>query len=156
MGVIMSTFRRSVAFACCGTFGLLCSRFGGQSWPGLWRLFPALCLSFAPFFNHPRGTNGIFHHRASEFATVQRQPHITRLPKSRETALAVPTGPGVSQPLIGCEKAQAIIADYGFKDIKAELCAGKNLSFSATRDGKPFSIEIVAANGELAKVQHVH
>ena len=51
---------------------------------------------------------------------------------------------------------QTIIADYGFKDIKAELCAGKNLSFFATRDWKPFSIEIIAANGELAKVQRVH
>jgi hypothetical protein len=42
------------------------------------------------------------------------------------------------------------------KNIKGELCTGKNLGFSATRDGKPFSIEIVAANGELAKVQRLH
>lgn len=56
---------------------------------------------------------------------------------------------------ITCEKAQAIVAEFGFKQIEAELCIGENFEFHATRDGKPFLIEIEAANGELAKVQRL-
>jgi hypothetical protein len=52
---------------------------------------------------------------------------------------------------ISCEKAETIVAEFGFKQIKAELCIGENFEFHATRDGKPFLIEIKAANGELAK-----
>ena len=58
----------------------------------------------------------------------------------------------VIQQAVSCEKAQAIVGDYGFKEIKAEECAGAIFHFSATRDGKPFSIQIEAANGEVAKV----
>jgi hypothetical protein len=57
------------------------------------------------------------------------------------------------QQSVNCEKAQAIVSEFGFKEIKAEVCGGATLHFSATRDGKPFSIQIVAANGEFAKVQ---
>jgi hypothetical protein len=77
-------------------------------------------------------------------------------------------------PLIG-RRGRAVVdrtsnqcaADHGVRSTQyllsrtlrmqgSHLCTGKNLSFSARRDGKPFSIEIVAANGELAKVQRVH
>src|SRR6476469_4432347 len=51
--------------------------------------------------------------------------------------------------VINCEKAQAIVADYGFKDIRDGNCSGGTLVFTATRDGKPFSIIISAADGEL-------
>ena len=57
------------------------------------------------------------------------------------------------QQSVNCEKAQAIVSEFGFKEIKAEVCSGAIFHFSATRDGKPFSIQIEAANGELAKVQ---
>ena len=57
------------------------------------------------------------------------------------------------QQSVSCEKAQAIVSEFGFKEIKADLCVGATFHFSATRDGKPFSIQIEAANGELAKVQ---
>jgi hypothetical protein len=53
----------------------------------------------------------------------------------------------------GSEKAQAIVGEYGFKEIKADVCLGATFYFSATRDGKPFSVQIEAANGELARVQ---
>ncbi|HEX3217176.1 MAG TPA: hypothetical protein VHR67_09960 [Aestuariivirgaceae bacterium] len=56
---------------------------------------------------------------------------------------------------VDCEKAQLIVADYGFKDIKAESCSGETLGFSATRDGKPFSIRILAADGEFAEVKRL-
>jgi hypothetical protein len=61
------------------------------------------------------------------------------------------TQPG--QGAVSCDKARGIVAEYGFKDIKAESCSGKTFGFHATRDGKSFSIKIVAANGELAEVR---
>jgi len=60
-----------------------------------------------------------------------------------------PSGHGA----VSCDKARGIVADFGFKDIKADSCSGKTYGFSATRDGKPFMIKIVAANGELAEVR---
>ncbi len=76
----------------------------------------------------------------------------------RQAALAIPrkaAPPRVVQQPIGCDRAQEIVAEYGFKDIKAEMCGGETLGFSATRDGKPFSIQIVAANGEFAQVRRL-
>ena len=72
-----------------------------------------------------------------------------------QKAVAVPNGATGALPSITCEKAQAIVAEFGFKQIKAELCIGESFEFHATRDGKPFLIEIEAANGELAKVQRL-
>ena len=138
----MSSLRRLVAFACAALLvggAAVSEAQAGQCFGGFFLSLPFL----QPFYQSRK-----------RVPTVQRNfTRLHRLRKERKNALAVPTA---SQPSISCEKAQAIIADYGFKDIKAELCAGKNLSFSATRDGKPFSIEIIAANGELAKVQRVH
>jgi hypothetical protein len=62
----------------------------------------------------------------------------------------------VSVNTVDCEKAQAIVADYGFKNIRAENCSGGTLGFTATRDGKPFSIRIFAADGEFAEVKRLH
>jgi hypothetical protein len=72
-----------------------------------------------------------------------------------QKAVAVPNGATGALPSVTCEKAQSIVAEFGFKEIKAELCIGENFEFHATRDGKPFLIEIEAANGELAKVQRL-
>jgi hypothetical protein len=58
-----------------------------------------------------------------------------------------------AQGSVSCDKARGIVADFGFKDIRADSCSGKTYGFSATRDGKAFSIKIVAANGELAEVR---
>ena len=90
-------------------------------------------------------------------ALVIAKPKAQRI-ASRERpqkAVAVPNGATGALPSITCEKAQAIVAEFGFKQIKAELCIGENFEFHATRDGKPFLIEIEAANGELAKVQRL-
>jgi hypothetical protein len=90
------------------------------------------------------------------------QPMAPRKPKSAAAALGAEsddvttasTGDAPSgQGAVNCDKARGIVADYGFKDIKADICSGKTLGFSATRDGKSFLIKIVAANGELAEVR---
>jgi hypothetical protein len=61
----------------------------------------------------------------------------------------------VSVNTVDCEKALAIVADYGFKDVRAKNCSGGTLGFTATRDGKPFSIRIFAADGEFAEVKRL-
>jgi hypothetical protein len=53
---------------------------------------------------------------------------------------------------ISCEAARQIIANLGFEDVKAELCTGDTYKFVAMRNGKPFSIEITAANGQVKNV----
>jgi hypothetical protein len=56
---------------------------------------------------------------------------------------------------ITCDKARQIIWDLGFEDVKAELCTGTTFGFVAMRDGKSFSIEILAADGEVTKVERL-
>jgi hypothetical protein len=148
----MSGLRRLIAFACVALLGGGVAASEAQAGQGFGSFF--LSLPFLrPFIQQQPWHERHYSSSRKKDRTVQRQRHFTRWQKNSATALAVPSG---AQPTITCEKAHTIIADYGFKDIKAELCTGKNLGFSATRDGKPFSIEIVAANGELAKVQRVH
>ena len=57
--------------------------------------------------------------------------------------------------VIDCAKARVIVADYGFKDIKAESCSGDTLDFGATRDGKRFFIKIFATDAEFAEVRRL-
>jgi hypothetical protein len=84
----------------------------------------------------------------SEPPARERRQARTRA-KAQQVANAAPVN------AVDCEKAQLIVADYGFKDIKAESCSGDTLGFSATRDGKPFSIRILAADGEFAEVKRL-
>jgi hypothetical protein len=56
---------------------------------------------------------------------------------------------------ITCDRARQIIWDLGFADVKAEHCTGNKFGFVAMRDGKSFSIEILAANGEVTKVERL-
>jgi hypothetical protein len=53
---------------------------------------------------------------------------------------------------LSCDAARQIIANLGFEKVKAELCTGNTYNFVAMRNGKSFSIEIAAANGELKSV----
>ena len=93
--------------------------------------------------------------RAALAVAKPRKPERIAARELPQKAVAVPNGATGALPSITCEKAQAIVAEFGFKQIKAELCMGENFEFHATRDGKPFLIEIEAANGELAKVQRL-
>jgi hypothetical protein len=53
---------------------------------------------------------------------------------------------------ISCDAARQIITNLGFEDVKSELCTGDTFSFVAMRNGRLFSIEITAANGEVKEV----
>jgi len=78
---------------------------------------------------------------------------FSKAPKSR-AALAVPNETTGDLRSITCEKAETIVAEFGFKHIEAQLCTERNFEFRAMRDGKHFSIKI-KANGELARVQRL-
>jgi hypothetical protein len=87
-------------------------------------------------------------------AELERRQAILRQDqaKLRQRTAALASAP--AEASITCDAARAVVVDFGFKDVRPELCAGKRLKFGAIRDGKRFSIE-VAANGELTKVERL-
>ena len=97
----------------------------------------------------PRRRHAAPPRRRKAVAATQRKLAQTR--RKSKAALVIPAKAMRSQT-VGCERARDIVAEYGFTNIKVEACSGPSLDFTATRDGKPFSIQI-AANGELAKVR---
>ena len=54
---------------------------------------------------------------------------------------------------ISCAKAGEIVSGYGFKSVQQVSCSGQIYAFNATRDGKPFTIKLSAASGELTEVK---
>ncbi|CAN5475886.1 hypothetical protein BH10PSE7_BH10PSE7_14950 [soil metagenome] len=56
---------------------------------------------------------------------------------------------------ISCDKAGQIVTGYGFSSVKATSCQGDTYSFAAAREGKPYSIKLSAASGELTEVKKV-
>jgi hypothetical protein len=54
---------------------------------------------------------------------------------------------------ISCAKAGEIVSGYGFKSVEQVSCKGQTYAFNATRDGKPFTIKLSAASGELTEVK---
>lgn len=53
-----------------------------------------------------------------------------------------------------CDAAAAVVTDFGFQDVKPELCTGTTSRFSATRGATKFVVE-VAPTGELTKVRRL-
>jgi hypothetical protein len=53
-----------------------------------------------------------------------------------------------------CDAAAAVVTDFGFQDVKPELCSSTASRFSATRGATKFVVE-VAPNGELTKVRRL-
>jgi hypothetical protein len=84
-----------------------------------------------------------------------RSVRATQTRKRQQAALLIPRTTPRTDKSIGCEKARDILTEYGFKDIKGKVCTGITLGFSASRDGKPFSIRILAANGEFEEVRRL-
>src|SRR4051794_30429298 len=95
--------------------------------------------------------DGLFGGIGSTEQPARDRRHVRAKPRAdaQQVAAAAP------ESAVDCDKAQVIVADYGFKDIKAESCSGETLGFSATRDGKPFSIRILAVDGEFAEVKRL-
>ena len=81
------------------------------------------------------------------------EPSAKRTRRTAALTGATSAIPAAAAGRVTCERAQAIVAEYGFTEIQPETCEGRTYDFTATRDGKPFSIKIVAADGELAEVR---
>jgi hypothetical protein len=88
--------------------------------------------------------------RSKVARTARPHKSVHRSAALSGTTSAIPAATGGR---VTCERAQAIVAEYGFTEIQPQTCEGRTYGFSATRDGKPFSIKIVAADGELAEVK---
>lgn len=54
---------------------------------------------------------------------------------------------------LSCDKASEIVSGYGFSSVKSTSCTGPVYAFNASRDGKPFSIKMNSASGELTEVK---
>jgi hypothetical protein len=118
--------------------------FGGFFWSGPYYERPPQQRYYAP----PRTR----HYAPSQNREVVRSQ---RQRFKRRVALAIPNEAKGAPRSITCEKAETIVAEFGFKQVEVQLCAEKNFEFRAMRDGKHFSIKI-NANGELARVQRLH
>jgi hypothetical protein len=115
---------------------------------------------FAPFFAPWPGQYYRPAWRPRYYAPKQKRKAVrsvraTQSRRKQQSALLIPRTVPRPDQSIGCEKARDILTEYGFKDIKAEVCAGAILGFSASRDGKPFSIRILSANGEFEEVRRL-
>ena len=54
-----------------------------------------------------------------------------------------------------CNKAKSIISKYGFEDIETKSCNGRIYHFSATREGKRFSVKINTLTSALTEIKKV-
>jgi hypothetical protein len=167
----MITLRRLVLFAGVTLLGIGVSTTELEAGQGYGGFFFA--PFFAPYYEPPPWRPRYYapprkrHYaqsRRKANLSAQRKPTQSR--NGHQAALALPRKASRPEPPItaqvettpatasmGCRKSQAIVAEYGFKDVKPEVCVGTQHSFNATRDGKPFWIKIVA--GELAAVKRL-
>jgi hypothetical protein len=81
------------------------------------------------------------------------QPPIDSPPKSQSNTQPRTQAPTKKSAAITCAKAGEIVSGYGFKSVEQVSCSGQVYAFNATRDGKPFSIKLSAASGELTEVK---
>lgn len=93
--------------------------------------------------------------------TITTQSQIVPAPPvttTTTTAKAVPapapaptTAPAVKG--IGCTAGAAVVTGYGFADVKPKICTGNTYTYSASRGGKSFIIELTASSGEVVDVK---
>lgn len=79
-------------------------------------------------------------------------PPLAPAKRDRRTASAERGKTGPQGPA-SCTKAQDVVADYGFGNVKPETCQGKLYAFSALRDGKTYRVQVSAATGEITEVK---
>ncbi len=85
-------------------------------------------------------------------ATAALEPPAAKAEPEVRTREVDPVQTG-SLKAVSCEEAQGIVSDFGFSDVKATSCSGSTYEIEAVRDGKPFTIKLSAADGELTEVK---
>jgi len=87
---------------------------------------------------------------------ITKTPEIKKIkkPKNRKR-IQIEVKPKQRTPAgaISCKKAQSIVRDFGFSNIQTKNCSGNVYSFSASRDGKPFSVKLSSLSGELKDIK---
>ena len=92
-------------------------------------------------------------HRQGDLRKKTRRKVVNQPKSSKHQRRAVAFAVTPPVRTISCDKAQTIIAEYGFKEIVPQSCSGKTRDFRAMRDGKTFEVRVLASDGELEKVQ---
>jgi hypothetical protein len=152
----MSTLCRSALLACLtalsAAFAFASHVEARQGFGGFWS---------GPYYEPPAWRQGYYVPSRKRYYAHSRKRKVVRSERrrfnksaKRRVALAVPNESVGVLPAITCEKAGAIVTEFGFNHVEVQLCTRENFEFRAMRDGKSFSIKI-KANGELAKVQRL-
>ena len=87
-------------------------------------------------------------------ATAKKPASDSNASAKASTASAKPAAPEKPKAAaVTCDKAQGIVSEFGFKDVKPASCTGKVYAFSAVRDGKNYSVKLDSGSGELTEVK---
>ena len=96
--------------------------------------------------------------KVQEAALAQKQrqaEEVERLAHNRKVASLDSASEANEASSKSCNKAKLIISKYGFEDIQTKSCNGKIYHFSATREGKKFSVKINALTSALTEIKKV-
>lgn len=56
---------------------------------------------------------------------------------------------------LSCDKAEQLVAGYGFANVKPASCSGATYAFNAVRDGKSYAVKLDSGSGELTEVKKI-
>ncbi len=98
---------------------------------------------------------------AKQFAPSPKLAAVKPLvldPKPRLATSAPPVVPAkpvktASLSGISCSKGAGIVSSFGFSNVTTKSCSGATLVYGAERAGKPFEVEVSAADGEVKAVK---
>jgi hypothetical protein len=86
-------------------------------------------------------------------AKITSQSGITVTPPVTTTTATAKAAPPDDTKSIACTAGAAVVTGYGFADVKPKTCTGKTYTYSASRGGKSFLIELTASSGEVVDVK---
>ncbi len=140
--------------------------------PKVVRAMPGLRLLFGDYALSDEEYDALYGEEEGRFDESYYEPEPVAPPKTPQKNKSVTAAPqpepelataSIEEPPakpaakastgMSCGKATSIITGYGFSAVKPKTCAGKVYAFNASRDGKPFSIKLDAASGELTEVK---
>ncbi len=113
---------------------------------------------YAPYEMQPPRSYGGERRYNQPYPRYERSPQVPRAqqPKRAPSQSANrSTGPAQTGPRgpVDCNRAQEVVAGYGFGNVKPVSCTGKLYSFSGLRDGKDYRVQVSAATGEITEVK---
>jgi hypothetical protein len=123
----MSTLCRSALLACLtallAAFAFASHVEARQGFGGFWS---------GPYYEPPARRQRYYAPPRKRYYAPSRKRKVVRSERRRfsklprRAALAVPNEATGALPSITCEMGQAIVAEFGFKDVKVQHCTGEN------------------------------